>query len=91
MLSNIEVLNNALPTIEDLVSMAMVVNYKAIHEFVLQKCKEQTMAFTKKFKLRSNSPQINYLKKELTIVVNQGGDNSERILRLEEQIQLLVD
>ena len=55
LLSNIEVLNNALPTIEDLVSMAMVVNHKAIHEFVLQKCKEQTMAFTKKFKLRGNS------------------------------------
>ena len=54
MLSNIEVLNNALPTIEDLVSMAMVVNYKAIHKFVLQKCEEQTMAFTKKFKLRGN-------------------------------------
>ena len=56
LLSNIEVMNNALHTIEDLVSMAMVVNYKAIHEFVLQKCKEQTMAFTKKFKLSGNSP-----------------------------------
>ena len=91
LLSNIEVLNNALPTLEDLVSMAMVVNYKAIHEFVLQKCKEQTMAFTKKFKLRGNSPKINKLKTKLTKLANQGGDNSEEILRLENQIQLLVD
>ena len=36
MLSNIEVLNNALPTIDDLVSMAMLVNQTALHEFVLQ-------------------------------------------------------
>ena len=49
------------------------------------------MAFTKKFKLRGNSPQINKLKTELTKLVNQGRDNSEEILRLEEQIQLLVD
>ena len=62
LLSNIEVLSNSLPTIDDLVPMAMVVDYKAIHEFVLHKCKEQTMAFTKKFKLRGNSPQINKLK-----------------------------
>ena len=47
--------------------------------------------FHKKFKLRGNSPQINKLKTELTKLVNQGGDNSEEILRLEEQIQLLVD
>ena len=49
------------------------------------------MAFTKKFKLRGNSPQINKLRRELTTLVNKGGDNSDRILRLEEQIQLLVD
>ena len=49
------------------------------------------MAFTKKIKLRGNSPQISKLKTELTKLVNQGGDNSEGILRLEEQIQLLVD
>ena len=73
MLSNIEVLNNALPTIDDLVSMAMVVNQKALHEFVLQKCKEQTMTFTKKFKLRDNSPQNNKLNQELTMLINQGG------------------
>ena len=50
------------------------------------------MAFTKKFKLRGNSPQINKLKTELTKLVNQrGGDKSDEILRVEEQIQLLVD
>ena len=49
------------------------------------------MAFTKKLKLRGNSPQINKLKTVLTKLVNQGGDNSEEILRVEEQIQLLVD
>ena len=91
MLSNIEVLSNSLPTIDDLVPMTMVVDYKAIHEFILQKCKEQTMAFTKKFKLRGNSPQINKLKTELTKLVNQGEDKSDEILRVEEQIQLLVD
>ena len=91
MLSNIDVMNSALPTNDDLVPMTTVVNQKALHEFVLQKCKEQTMAFTKKFKLRGNSPQINKLRQEPTTVVNQGKDNGEKILRLEEQIQLLVD
>ena len=69
MLSNIENLSNSLPTIDELVPMT-VVNHKAIHEFILQKCKEQTMTFTKKFKLRGNSPQINKLKTELTKLVN---------------------
>ena len=45
----------------------------------------------KKFKLRGNSPQIIKLKTELTKLVNQGGDKSDEILRVEEQIQLLVD
>ena len=79
-------LNNALPTIDNLVPMARVVNQKALHEFVLQKCKEQTMTFTKKFKLRGNSPQINKLKTELTRLINNGGDNGEEILSLEDQI-----
>ena len=71
MLSNIEVMNNALSTIDDLFLMATVVNQKALHEFILQKCKEQTMTFTKIFELRGNSPQINKLRQELTTVVNQ--------------------
>ena len=85
LLSNIENLSNSLPTIDDLVPMT-VVNHKAIHEFILQKCKEQTMTFTKKFKLRGNSPQINKLKTELTRLINNGGDNGEEILSLEDQI-----
>ena len=91
LLSNIAILDQSLPTVKNLVPMAMVVNQKALHEFILQKCKEQTMSFTKRFKLRGNSPQISKLRQELTILVNQGGENSERILRLENQIQLLVD
>ena len=39
------------------------------------------MTFTKKSKLRGNFPQINKLRQELTTVVNQGGDDSERIRR----------
>ena len=72
--------------VEDLVSMATVVSHKALHEFILLKCKEQTMSFTKRFKLRGNYPEISKLGQELTMLVNQGGDNSERILRLENQI-----
>ena len=43
MLSNIEVSSNSLPTIDDLVPMTMVVDYKAIHEFILQKLVEEEM------------------------------------------------
>ena len=41
--------------------------------------------------MRGDSPQINKPKTELAKSINQGGDNSEEILSLEEQIQLLVD
>ena len=34
-----------MPENVDLVPMAIVVNQKALHEFILLKCKEQTMAF----------------------------------------------
>ena len=40
-----------LPDIEDLVNMATVVSKKVLHEFLLVKCKEQTIEFTKKFNL----------------------------------------
>ena len=50
-----------LPDIEDLVNMATVTSTKALHEFLLVKCKEQTVEFTKKFKLRGNSPKMNKL------------------------------
>ena len=41
--------------------------------------------------LRGNSPQIKKLRQELNILVNKGGENSERNLRLRNQIQLIVD
>ena len=41
--------------------------------------------------MRGNSPEINKLRQELTMLINQGGENSDKILRLENQIQLLVD
>ena len=88
---NIAKVDNDLPTIEDLVPMAMVVNHKVLHEFILLKYKEQTTSFTKRFKRWGNFPQINTLRQELTRLVNQGGDNSDKILRLQNQIQLLVD
>ena len=49
--------------------MATVISKKALHEFLLVKCKEQTMAITKMFRLSSNTPKINKLKAEVTIVV----------------------
>ena len=56
LLSNIAILDQSLPTVENLVPMATVVNHKALHKFIFLKCKEQTMSFTKRFKLRGNSP-----------------------------------
>ena len=55
-LLHIAILDQSLPLVEDLVPMATVANHKALHEFIWQKCKEQTMSFTKRFKLRGNSP-----------------------------------
>ena len=55
MLSNIENLSNSLPTIDELVPMT-VVNHKAVHEFILQKCKEKTMTFTKKIQNERQLP-----------------------------------
>lgn len=54
--SDIAKLDHALPLVEDFVPMATVVNPKALHEFILLKCKEQTMPFMKRFKMRGNSP-----------------------------------
>ena len=55
---------------------------------ILVKCKEQTIEFTKKFKLRGNAPKINKLKANLTRVIDEGG-NSEEILDIESQIREL--
>ena len=76
--------------IEDLVNMATVVSKKALHEFLLVKCKEQTNEFTKRFKSRGNAPKINKLKTKLTKVIDEGG-SSEEILDMESQIRELED
>ena len=81
-----DTLARKLPDIEDLVNMAMVVSKKALHEFLLVKCKKQTIEFTKRFKLRGNAPKINKLKAKLTRV-----GSSEEILDIESQIRELVD
>ena len=47
---------NEVADIEDLVNMATVTSKKALHKFSLVKCKEQTMEFIKRFKLRGNTP-----------------------------------
>ena len=90
-LSETENLPKKLPKIEALVPMTTGVDQKVLHDYILHKFKEQTMVFTKSFKLRSNSPKIIKLRQELTFVINERGDNSERILSLESQIQHLVD
>ena len=86
LLSDITKLDHALPLAEELVPMAMVVNHKVLHEFIMLKCKEQTMSYIKRFEMRGNSPQIDKLRQELTMLVNQGGDNSDKIFRLENHI-----
>ena len=78
------------PDIEDLVNMATVVSKKALHEFLLVKCKEQTIEFTKRFKLRGNTPKINKLKAQLTRVIDEGGSIKE-ILDMKSQLKELVD
>ena len=70
--------------------MAMVISKNALHEFLLVKCKEHTIEFTKKFKLRGNAPKINKLEAKLTRVIDEG-DSSEKSLDIESQIKELVD
>ena len=44
-----------------------------LHKFLLTICKEQTIMFTKRFKLKGETTKINKLKIELTSVINKGG------------------
>ena len=87
MQSGADTLAQKLPDIEDLVNMSTVVSKKALHEFLLVKCKEQTIEFTKKFKMRSNAPKINKLKAKLTRVIDKEG-SSEEILDIESQMRV---
>ena len=41
------------------------------------KCKEQTIEFTTRFKLRGNTPKINKINAELTTLINDGGSSEE--------------
>ena len=83
---NADILAQKLPNFDDLVNMATVINKKALHEFLLFKCKGQTIELTKRFKLRDN----NRLKAELMLVINEVG-SSEEILDIESRIKELVD
>ena len=85
-----DTLVHKLPDVDDLVNMATEISKKALNEFLLVKCKEQTIEFTKKFKLRGNAPKINKLKAKLTRVIDEGG-SSEEILEIESQMRELVD
>ena len=44
---NANIISQQLPPTNDLVEMATVISKKALHEFLLTKCKEQTMEYTK--------------------------------------------
>ena len=68
--SSADNLARKLPDIEDLVNMATVVSKKALQKFLLVKCKEQTIEFTKKFKLRGNTQQIkqSYVNRRTTML-----------------------
>ena len=79
-----------LPTTDDLVKMATGISKKALHEFLLTKCKEQTMNYTKKFRLKGNTPMINKLRADLTALVNSGG-SSEDILKIEARMKELEE
>ena len=58
LVNKIESLGQMLPEIDDQASMALELNHKVIHEYILQNCKEQTMAFRKSFKLKGNTPKV---------------------------------
>ena len=71
-------ISQQLPTTNDLVEMAAAISKKALHEFLLTKCKEQTMEYTKQLKLKGNTPKIDKLRADPTVLVNSGGSERER-------------
>ena len=77
-------------TTDDLVEMATVISKKALHEFLLTKCKEQTMNYTKQFRLKGNTLMINKLRADLTALVNSGG-SGEDILKIEARMKELEE
>ena len=77
-------------SIDILVPIATAISKRVLHEFLLNKCKEQTIEFTKRFKLKGNTLKINKLKAELTSIITEGGSSAE-MLNIESQIKELVD
>ena len=75
-----------LPITDDLFEMARVISKKALHEFLLTKCKEQSMDYTKHFRLKGNTPKINKLRADFTTLVNSEG-NDENILKFEDRMK----
>ena len=57
-----------MPSTDELVEMAMDISKKALHEFLLTKSKEQTMNYTKRFRLKGNIPMINKLRADLKVL-----------------------
>ena len=60
-------------------------SHKALHEFLLQKFKEKTIEFTKKFKFKGNANRIYKLMQELTFIINKGGNNKDEMIRIGSQ------
>ena len=79
-----------MPTTDELVEMATDISKKALHEFLLTKCKEQTMNYTKQFRLKGNIPMINKLRADLTTLVNSG-ESGEDILKIEARMKELEE
>ena len=79
-----------MPSTDELVEMATDISKKALHEFLLTKCKEQTMNYTKRFRLKGNIPMINKLRADLTTLFNSGG-SGEDILKIEARMKELEE
>ena len=88
--SNAEAICHQLPTTDELVEMATDISKKPLHEFLLTKCKEQTMNYTKQFRLKGNIPMINKLRADLTTLVNSG-ESGEDILKIEARMKELEE
>ena len=66
--------------------MATVISKKALHKFLITKCKEQSMDYTKQLRLKGNTPKINKLRADFTSLVNSG-DSGENILKIEDSMK----
>ena len=61
--------------------MAAEIKPKVLHEYLLTKCIEHIIEFTKRCQLKCNTPKINKLKIDLTPFINKGG-SSEKIINI---------